>query len=241
MRVIESISHVTVATPDIETAAADYAHLLGTEPVASDGASVFGTGNISLVLRPAGGEAAGMRGVAFRTTDAEKAREGFGRCGLASTDDGAFDAQATHGLPVALTDRALPRAKISAWSLDHVVIRTPNPERAVALYGGRLGLDMRLDRSNPDWNARLMFFRCGDTIVEIAHVLSDGVSDAPDTFGGLSWRVPDIEAEHARLAADGFELSPVRKGRRPGSKVCTLRNRTSGVPTILLGVTPRAG
>ena len=134
----------------------------------------------------------------------------------------------------------MPRGAASPFSLDHIVIRTQNPERAVALYGGRLGLDMRLDRSNPAWNARLMFFRCGDTVVEIAHMLSDGVSDGPDVFGGLSWRVPDIEAEHARLTAEGYELSPVRTGRRPGSKVCTVRNRTAGVPTILLGVTPRA-
>ena len=44
--------------------------------------------------------------------------------------------------------------------------RPPDPERAAALYGARLGLDMALDRSHPDWG-RLMFFRCGDLIVEV--------------------------------------------------------------------------
>ena len=43
-----------------------------------------------------------------------------------------------------------------------------DPERAAALYGARLGLDMALDRSHPDWG-RLMFFRCGDLIVEVMH------------------------------------------------------------------------
>ena len=190
------------------------------------------------------GEAAGLRSLTFRAADLGAARQGFARCGLPSAEAGetgesAFDADATHGLAVALTERALPYAAVSPLSLDHIVIRTPNPERAIALYGGRLGLDMRLDRSNPAWNARLMFFRCGDTTVEIAHVLSDGVSDAPDTFGGVSWRVPDIATERARLSGEGFDTSPVRTGRRPGSKVCTVRDRTSGVPTILLGVTPR--
>lgn len=245
MRVIEGVSHVTVAASDLATAVADYRRLLAAEPLTVDGAFVFSTGNIGVVLRAAGqGEAQGLCDVAFRTADLEKAREGFARCGLASADaqdgESTFDAQATHGLPIALTSRVLPASQPSPWSLDHIVIRTPNPERAIALYGGRLGLDMRLDRSNPAWNARLMFFRCGDTVVEIAHMLSDGVSDGPDAFGGLSWRVPDIEAEHARLAAEGYEMSPVRTGRRPGSKVCTVRNRNAGVPTILLGVTPRA-
>ena len=75
--------------------------------------------------------------------------------------------------------------------LDHVVVRTPDPERAAALYGARLGLDMRLDRSNAAWGSRLMFFRCGDLIVELAHDLKSGVSSGPDRLWGLSWRVPD--------------------------------------------------
>ena len=53
-------------------------------------------------------------------------------------------------------------------AMDHVVISTPDPERAAALYGARLGLDMALDRSHPDWG-RLMFFRCGDLVVEVTH------------------------------------------------------------------------
>ena len=72
------------------------------------------------------------------------------------------------------------------------MVRTPNPERAIAFYAGRLGLDLRLDRSNPKWGARLLFFRCGDLVVEIAHDLKKGVSDEPDHLWGLSWRVPDI-------------------------------------------------
>jgi catechol 2,3-dioxygenase-like lactoylglutathione lyase family enzyme len=49
----------------------------------------------------------------------------------------------------------------SITAMDHVVVSTSDPERAAALYGARLGLDMALDRSHPDWG-RLMFFRCGD-------------------------------------------------------------------------------
>ena len=43
-----------------------------------------------------------------------------------------------------------------------------------AFYGARLQLDMALDRSHPEWGARLMFFRCGDLIVEVAHDLKQG-------------------------------------------------------------------
>ena len=61
-----------------------------------------------------------------------------------------------------------PSAAAPINALDHVVISTSDPERAAALYGARLGLDMALDRSHPDWG-QLMFFRCGDLIVEVVH------------------------------------------------------------------------
>jgi catechol 2,3-dioxygenase-like lactoylglutathione lyase family enzyme len=125
----------------------------------------------------------------------------------------------------------------SVGQLDHVVIRTPDPGRAVEFYGGRLGLDMRLDRTNPAWGARLIFFRCGDLVVEIVNELKGGVSDGPDSFGGLSWRANDLAAARERLVAAGVDMSELRIGRRPGSQVCTVRDHTRGVPTILLGLT----
>jgi catechol 2,3-dioxygenase-like lactoylglutathione lyase family enzyme len=149
---------------------------------------------------------------------------------------------ATHGVRIFLMEQPPPPP--SAWvagesaavaGLDHVVIRTPDPARAAALYGARLGLDLRLDRSNPDWGARLMFFRCGDLIVEIAHDLREGVSSGPDRFRGLSWRVPDTGSTRDRLQAAGLDVSEARPGRKSGTRVFTVRDRTCGVPTLMLG------
>jgi catechol 2,3-dioxygenase-like lactoylglutathione lyase family enzyme len=119
-------------------------------------------------------------------------------------------------------------------TLDHIVIQTPNAERAVAHYGGRLGLDLRLDRSNEQWGARQLFFRCGGAVVEVGASLKAPVSDAPDKFGGLAWRVCDPEAARARIAAAGIDVSDVRKGRKPGTSVFTVRSGTGGVPTLML-------
>jgi catechol 2,3-dioxygenase-like lactoylglutathione lyase family enzyme len=124
------------------------------------------------------------------------------------------------------------------YGLDHVVVHSPNPERAVALYGGRLGLDLRLDRTNKDWGARQLFFRCGDLVVEIGHGLKAGVSDAPDSLGGLAWRVAHPEAVQARLATAGINVSELRKGRKPGTQVFTVREPTCGVPTLMLSASP---
>jgi len=131
-------------------------------------------------------------------------------------------------------------AVASIAALDHVVIATADPERAAALYGARLGLDMALDRSHPDWG-RLMFFRCGDLIVEVVHRPKDATADRThDRLWGLSWRVADIDATSARLVAAGIDVSEVRAGRKPGTRVMSVRGGTCGIHTLLLERTARA-
>jgi catechol 2,3-dioxygenase-like lactoylglutathione lyase family enzyme len=201
----------------------------------------------------------GLASLAFATGDIERAHRRLTRLGLGPepiADGASTDAETgairpwrrtraatavTHGVRLFfLQQAALPPSPLLApeaaavSGLDHVVIRTPDPERATALYGARLALDMRLDRSNPAWGARLLFFRCGDLIVEVAHDLKAGLGDGPDRLWGLSWRVPDAEAARARLAAAGLDVSEVRQGRKPGTRVLTLRDGTCGVPTLLL-------
>jgi catechol 2,3-dioxygenase-like lactoylglutathione lyase family enzyme len=118
-------------------------------------------------------------------------------------------------------------------AMDHVVISTGDPERAAALYGARLGLDMALDRSHPDWG-RLMFFRCGDLIVEIVQRAGAVVDPTHDKIYGLSWRVADADTTRARLVSAGIDVSEVRTGRKPGTRVLTVRSSTCGIPTLLV-------
>jgi catechol 2,3-dioxygenase-like lactoylglutathione lyase family enzyme len=122
----------------------------------------------------------------------------------------------------------------SVDGLDHIVVQTANAERAVALYGGRLGLDLRLDRVNEQWGARQLFFRAGNAVVEVGASLKAPVSDAKDRFGGLAWRVKDAQGARARIAAAGIDVSEVRPGRKPGTSVFTVRSGTGGVPTLML-------
>ena len=146
---------------------------------------------------------------------------------------------ATHGIRLFFLERSkerprsVPTATGPVTAMDHVVVSTPDPERAAALYGARLGLDMALDRSHPEWG-RLMFFRCGDLIVEVSHQPGKPADGAQDRLRGICWRVADIDATHARLMASGVDVSDVRTGRKPGTRVMTVRNSTCGVPTLLV-------
>ena len=103
----------------------------------------------------------------FATSSLDKAQRLLERRALPAErrdDQLVLSMQATHGVPIVLAEvkSTAPPSPLkdsseaaSITALDHVVIRTPHPERAI--YAGRLGLDLRLDRSNPDWGSRLLF------------------------------------------------------------------------------------
>lgn len=197
------------------------------------------TGNVGLAFASG---TPGLQSMVFATGDVDKAAKLLERRAVATTRDGQALALEGHGVAIGLaaktSEAPSPLAADEAScvsALDHVVVRTPNPERAIAFYAGRLGLDLRLDRSNEKWGARLLFFRCGDLVVEIAHDLKKGVSDAPDQLWGLSWRVPDVAKAQARLKAAGLDVTEPRDGRRPGSQVFSVKDKTEGVPTLIIG------
>lgn len=200
----------------------------------------------------AGGE--GILAIGFAVRSLEDASRTVARRGIAvaaqteltSVDQSGVErswryANLASGLPTFLVQAAESEWPVSSATeesavegLDHVVIRTANPDRAAAVYGARLGLDLRLDRSNPQWHSRLQFFRCGDAILEIASRLDTPTDDANDSFGGLAWRINDAPAIRERLERSGFDVSQLRDGRKPGTRVFTVRSRTAGVPTLML-------
>ena len=127
-----------------------------------------------------------------------------------------------------------------ATSLDHLVINTPNPERAVATYGARLGLRFALDRTAEQWKTRFLFFRLGGLTLEVIHRLGEAHdAGVDDTIWGLTWETDDLTAAHQRLEAAGRNVSEIRTGRKPGSQVFTVRDGTQDVPTLFIAHAPR--
>jgi catechol 2,3-dioxygenase-like lactoylglutathione lyase family enzyme len=261
--VITALDHVAIAVEDFDAAVDGYRRLLGREPDLEPGGGAkrawFRFSNTALeIIAPDGAGAAGDR------LRAQLAAHGEGLWLMAfAVEDLQAAAQLVtrRGLPVeVLADRPLARTEAAGLrlvlleagkvapspttadgavaKLDHVVVRTPNADRAVANFGGRLGLDLRLDRANESWGARQLFFKAGDTVVEFGASLKAPVTDDSDSFGGLAWRMEDGEATHARLAAAGFNVSELRTGRKPGTHVFTVRDAPGGVPTILLSAEP---
>lgn len=136
-----------------------------------------------------------------------------------------------------------PESAVSA--IDHVVIMTGSAEGTIALYGNTLGLRLALDRTFEQRKLRLLFFRVGGLTVECAAPLTgESALGAPtpsadeDRFWGISYRVPDVDAARKRVAEAGFDVSDVRTGMKPGTRVCTVRGETHGVATLLIGAGP---
>jgi len=127
-------------------------------------------------------------------------------------------------------------ARAAVTGLDHLVIQSDDLEAARELYGGGFGIRLALDRTFAERDTRILFFRVGGVTLEVAGRPGPPprVSDTPDTLWGLAWRVPDAGAARARLAAAGFDVSEARPGHKPGTRVCTLRGQTHGVPTLLI-------
>jgi catechol 2,3-dioxygenase-like lactoylglutathione lyase family enzyme len=125
------------------------------------------------------------------------------------------------------------RAAVSG--VDHAVIMTADPDAACTLYRDRLALRLALDRTFEERRVRLLFFRIAGVTVELAASLDGGRDPSgSDRFWGISWRVPDVDAARARLAAAGCDISDVRSGNKPGTRVCTVRRETHGVATLLI-------
>jgi catechol 2,3-dioxygenase-like lactoylglutathione lyase family enzyme len=253
---ISGIDHVVIAVRELSAGVAAYETLLNTRAqpsVTNDGVekTLIHTANTGVELMApaasdagadrlraalAGGE--GLKSLVFAVDDIARMHRRCERVGLAPEDiverEGwaSFRAntERTRGVRLFFLQRQAPAMTPPGVGLDHVVIRTSNPEHAAALYGARLGLDMRLDRDVG--GRRLTFFRCGDTIVEIAQ--DAAVRDGEDQLWGLSWRVADADAARARLAGAGLDVSEVRAGMKPGTRVFTVRDGTCGTPTLMI-------
>ncbi len=229
-----------------------------------DGAAmaVFGLGNTAVeLMAPAGdsgiaprlrelleADGEGLKSIAFATDDLEGEARTLERRGLSPgditkgarlrrfrlSDDRMAGVKAfvVEPKPLEVSVDDLPGA---VSGLDHIVVTTPNPDRAAALYGARLGLPLRLDRIIEQFSTRFLFFKTGGVIFEVVSSTKDGVDpSSPDSLMGLTYETRNLDAAHARLSATGLDISEMRKGRKPGSRVFTVRNGTLGVPTLFI-------
>jgi len=259
---------VVVDVPDLDSAVADYARLLGQDPgpveadLAQQTRSVFfPVRNMLLESREDScadaKSAVGLAGIRLDCDEVEEIKSRLSEIGssLLPSESRKVDAageaeqrawlstfvdpDGSRSIPVELiseevgerptwADPSMPASEGRSLesgsvidALDHVVIMSGDIEATRDCFEKR--------------GVRLIFFRIGGVTIEIGGRLE--AAPAPgsaDRFGGLAWQVGDMDAIHSRLSADRFDVSEIRDGHKPGTRVCTVRDPVHDVPTLLI-------
>jgi len=131
---------------------------------------------------------------------------------------------------------ATPLAHGEIAGVDHVVVKTQSAEAAKTFYGEQLGIRLALEQDVPEWGGTQLFFRASSMSIEV--IASEKASEQ-DELWGLALKTDDIEATHTRLSEQGVEISDIRDGRKAGTRVCTAKSHTLGVPTLLIEHPPQ--
>jgi catechol 2,3-dioxygenase-like lactoylglutathione lyase family enzyme len=219
---------VQIGAEDVAAAMRAYEVLLGILPArATDGAVRFQLQRGAVEIEHG---APGLHGMRF-TGDVDV--------------EPAWPADAFHGLRVDVAAAVAAPQPLAATTdveaIDHVVIHTPDLDRAIALWRDRIGLRLALDREFPKRGLRLVFFRSAGVTLEFAGQLrAPAERGGPDAFYGIAYRVPDLTACRARLRQAGVDVSEQRPGQKSGTLVATVRSGTGGVPTLLVQDPSRA-
>jgi len=226
-QVISSFDRIIIAVPRLDQAVREYQKLLGAGFwCVPDGAKAWlGLANVVLELKEQAIERPAIVGVVFAsddvpgsTVDVSNARQlELSICD--GRDSEKFRAQ----------QAGAQNAKLK---VDHLVLRTADAEACINLFSLGLGIRLALDKSAPQWGGRMLFFRVGKLTLEIIETPED--KPEKDYFWGIAYQCEDISGMVAQLRQQGLELSDVRDGRKPGTKVATVKSHALGIPTMLI-------
>lgn len=150
-----------------------------------------------------------------------------------------WDAQAARGIfsfciqhdDINALPMAAPNGAGFASAVDHVVVQTKSADAAKKFYGDQLGVRLALEQDVPKWGGTMLFFRTNAMTIEV--IASDKAADE-DSLWGLALKTDDIDAMQARLSAANVTVSDVREGRKPGTRVCTVKSHCASVATLIV-------
>jgi len=212
---------IRLGVDDLEAAIRDYQILLGVPAEERADAARFRL----------------ERGAVELIQDAEQGRA----LRFLSSAEAAPRIESVHGVTVlvdpvpAIAAAAASHPGAPLPAIDHVVIRTNAPERAIRSWRDERGVRLAFDKEFPKRGLRLLFFRShGITLEYAAPFPPVETSPEDDAIYGVSYRVPDLATARARLLAAQIDVSEIRRGHREATSVCTVRSGTRGIPTLLL-------
>ena len=221
---------IVIAVPELPVASAQYQSLLGAAPFTDSAAGEapsawWGLPNtvIELVQRPVA--SASIEGFVLKSAAA-----GGGE-GTVANDLG-LDIVLSDGQRTADFRREQPQSQCTATLVDHLVLRTVDAQACIELFRDRLGIRLALDKTVPEWGGRMLFFRAGKLTLEV--IQSDSAEYDRNFFWGIAYQCPALDTAAESLRERGVLLSAVREGRKPGTRVATVKSHCLEIPTLLI-------
>jgi catechol 2,3-dioxygenase-like lactoylglutathione lyase family enzyme len=217
---ITGFSQIIIDVPDLQAAKSEYQSLLG--PFEENRLPLR---NVEIVLRATGNAPSPQVS------------------GLSLFDDGQttapspVDSGQWRGLDLdVVSERKVTAAANTATgvcAVDHVVLMTNDADACIRLFGeDGFGMRLALDQLVPQWGGRMLFFRCGKMTLEIIHNLDDPPQQ--DYFWGITYLCENLDSSLSSLDSAGVAHSPIRDGRKPGTRVATVKSHNLGIPTLLI-------
>ncbi|MEC8427565.1 MAG: hypothetical protein VXZ35_04015 [Pseudomonadota bacterium] len=166
------------------------------------------------------------------------------RCVFSSVDGGVFEedqftleSSDRDGFLMTLvkTPWAYPVADVEGdiARVDHLVLYSHDAQTCIDRFGeSGLGLRLALDQTVPEWGGRMLFFRIGKLTLEV--IVPNDPMTRPDFFWGIAYQTHGLASTHERLLNAGVAVSDIRDGRKPGTRVASLKSGDLGIPTLLL-------
>lgn len=223
---MRQFDRILMAVPDMDVARAQYRVLIdaaGEVSVTPDGRRVarWGLPNTVIQLVEDSVETPRLQGIAFNVPGADMQDE------LVPNTLG-IDIRECDGQSTAEFRDLYPEGQSESLLVDHVVLRTEDAGACIALFRDRLGIRLALDKTVPAWGGRMLFFRGGKLTLEV--IESDGASG----FWGIAYQCTDIAVTSERLRSAGVTLTDIREGRKPGTRVATVKSHCLDIPTLLI-------
>ena len=228
----EKFDRIVLAVPELSAAIAQYQQLLGAASYATntrDGnpCAWWGLSNTVIELVQCPADSANLQGIVFSSSDTAKGEESVSNA--LGIDIRLCDASAT-------TEFRLrqPQAQATELCVDHVVLRTDDAQACIDLFGSELGVRLALDKTVPEWGGRMLFFRTGKLTLEVIEAADDNHKTGMTAFWGLAYQCRNLEGLVRTLGERGVSTSGIRAGRKPGTRVATLKSHSLGIPTLLI-------
>jgi methylmalonyl-CoA epimerase len=124
---------------------------------------------------------------------------------------------------------------MNGWTIDHVAIVVADLEATIAFYTKTLGFAQLYRETIVDQGVEAVGIETGESVIELLRPLDEASpiatfrGTAPTKMHHIAYRVADINAELARLRADGVRLidETPRKGAH-GNTIAFLHPKSTG-------------